>query len=572
MEPQVPEPPDGGAAIENPTGEARSTSGGADVTTAPATFNFADLWEAVWPHVADRTAIVCGRDRRTYAELAGNANRMARHLSATGTAAGDHVAICMPNRVEWVEAMLAAFLLRAVPINLNHRYTAPELRAVLEADGARTVVFDDTVRPEMAQVVPALGITEAICVSDAGGDADPSVTSWAEALAAQPDERPDVSGRTGDDRYVIYTGGTTGRPKGVVWRQEDAFFGCIGGGDPMRLLGPVTTPDEVIGRIVDGFSFLPLAPMMHAAAQWTTLSWLFAGGKVTLMPGPLDPSAVWQAVQDEAVNSLTVVGDAVGRPLVAAWEAEPDRWDVSALFSISNGGAPMSAPLKARLAELFPGRVIVDGFGSSESGVQGSQRVAAEDAAASTGLSRFLPNAGTVVFDDDLRPVLAGSGVIGRVANTGRLPLGYLDDPEKTAATFLEVDGRRYCFSGDMATVATDGTIQLLGRGSQCINTGGEKVFPEEVETVLVDHPDVADVLVVGVPDPRWGRAVTAVVQPADPLRPPTLDDLRALARSSLAGYKLPKHLVLVDQVRRSPAGKADYPWATETAEKNVDT
>jgi acyl-CoA synthetase (AMP-forming)/AMP-acid ligase II len=356
----------------------------------------------------------------------------------------------------------------------------------------------------------------------------------------------------------------------VVWRQEDAFFGCIGGGDPMRLLGAVTEPGQVVDRIVDGFSFLPLAPMMHAAAQWTTLSWLFAGGKVTLMPGPLDPPAVWQAVQDEAVNSMTVVGDAVGRPLVAAWEAEPDRWDVSALFAISNGGAPMSASLKARLGELFPGRVITDGFGSSEAGVQGSQRVAAEDAGASTGLSRFLPNPGTAVFDDDLRPVAPGSGVIGRVANTGRLPIGYLDDPEKTAETFVEIDGRRYCFTGDMATVAPDGTIQLLGRGSQSINTGGEKVFPEEVETVLVDHPAVTDVLVVGVPDERWGRAVTAVVQPANPMRPPSLDELRDFGRQSLAGYKLPKRIVVVDRVRRSPAGKADYRWAAETAEKST--
>ena len=533
----------------------------------PTTYNFADLWEAVWPLVPDRTAIVCGRDRRTYADLAENANRLARHLASTGTGPGDHVAICMPNRVEWVEAMLAAYVLRAVPVNLNHRYTASELRSVLEGDGARTIVSDHTVAAEVAKVVDALDIAEHVCVADAV-DAG---TSYADAVAAQSGEPLDVPGRSSDDHYIIYTGGTTGRPKGVVWRQEDAFFGCIGGGDPMRLLGAVTEPGQIVDRIVDGFSFLPLAPMMHAAAQWTTLSWLFAGGKVTLMPGPLDPPAVWQAVQDEAVNSMTVVGDAVGRPLVAAWEAAPDRWDVSALFAISNGGAPMSASLKARLGELFPGRVITDGFGSSEAGVQGSQRVAAEDAGASTGLSRFLPNPGTVVFDDGLRPVAPGSGVIGRVANTGRLPIGYLADPEKTAETFVEVEGRRYCFTGDMATVAPDGTIQLLGRGSQCINTGGEKVFPEEVETVLVDHPAVTDVLVVGIPDERWGRAVTAVVQPANPMRPPSIDELRDFGRASLAGYKLPKRLVVVDRVRRSPAGKADYRWAAETAEKHAD-
>jgi acyl-CoA synthetase (AMP-forming)/AMP-acid ligase II len=229
----------------------------------------------------------------------------------------------------------------------------------------------------------------------------------------------------------------------------------------------------------------------------------------------------------------------------------------------------MSPSLKARLAELFPGRAIIDGFGSSESGVQGSQRVQAGEAAGS-GLARFAPGPHTGVFDDDLRPVQPGSGVIGRVANAGRLPLGYLNDPEKTAATFVEVDGQRYCFTGDMATVEADGTIALLGRGSQCINTGGEKVFPEEVELALLDLPSVADVLVVGVPDERWGSAVAAVVAPTDPAKPPTLDDVKAHLRTRLAGYKLPKQVVLVDEVERSPAGKADYRWAQQTAESAI--
>ena len=261
---------------------------------------------------------------------------------------------------------------------------------------------------------------------------------------------------------------------------------------------------------------------------------------------------------------MTVVGDAVGRPLVAAWEAEPERWDVSTLFNISNGGAPMSPSLKARLAELFPAQVITDGFGSSEAGVQGAQRLQA--GGAGDGLARFVPDKGTKVFDDDLRPVEPGSGVVGRVANTGRLPIGYLNDPIKTAATFVEVDGSRYCFSGDMATIEADGTIQLMGRGSGCINTGGEKVFPEEVEAALLAHPGVADVLVVGVPDERWGHAVAAVVQPSAASDAPALDDLRAHLRPVLASYKLPKHLVLVETIVRSPAGKADYRWANRTA------
>ena len=273
-------------------------------------------------------------------------------------------------------------------------------------------------------------------------------------------------------------------------------------------------------------------------------------------------------MQDEGVNSLTLVGDAVGRPVAAAWEAEPDRWDASSLFALANGGAPMSSTLKEHLAELFPGRAIVDGFGSSEAGVQGSQRIEAGEKVG--GMARFAPGPLTGVFDDDLQPIEPGSGAIGRVANAGRLPVGYLNDPAKTAETFIEVDGQRYCFTGDMATVEADGTIQLLGRGSGCINTGGEKVFPEEVEAAIVDHPAVTDVLVVGTPDERWGTAVTAVVAPADLTAPPTLEDLRERLRSGLAGYKLPKHLVLVEAIKRSPAGKADYRWAKQTAEAGV--
>jgi acyl-CoA synthetase (AMP-forming)/AMP-acid ligase II len=542
--------------------------------TVPASYNFADLWESVAPRVPDRTALVCGPQRRTYAELAERINRLAHHLRAAGIGPGDRVGLFLRNCSEYLEAMLAAFALRAVPVNINYRYVADELRYLLDDSGSVALVLH---RSLAAAAQPVLGgsLRALLLVEDidpvAASAAAPvelaGAVGYESALLRQPADPPVVDGRSGDDEYLMYTGGTTGLPKGVLWRQEDAFFGCIGGGDPLRLQGPVTEPAQVVDRVVDGFSFLPVAPLMHAAAQWTTLAWLFAGGQTTLMPGGLDPAAVWQAVQDERVNTLTVVGDAVGRPLAAAWEAEPDRWDASSLFAVANGGAPMSPELKARFARLFPGRVISDGFGSSESGVQGAQRLEPDQPV--NGLARFKPGPGTAVFDDDLRPVEPGSGVVGRVANTGHLPLGYLNDPGKTAATFLQVDGRRYCFTGDLATVEADGTIQLLGRGSQCINTGGEKVFPEEVEAALLAHPGVADVLVVGVPDPRWGSAVVAVVAPAGP-DAPGLDELKEHLRPRLAGYKLPKHLVLVDSVVRSPAGKADYRWASATAKGAV--
>jgi len=541
------------------------------VGTVPS-YNFADMWDAVWPLVADREALVCGPQRRTYAELADRSNRLANHLRSVGVGPGDRIGLFLRNDSAYLEAMIAAFSLRAVPVNMNHRYTGEELGFLLSDSGAVALLVHETLTEAVAGVPGGTEHLRSLLVVD---DPDPTAVdggkvdlagaqAYEDALAASSAEPVVTEGRSGDDEYLMYTGGTTGRPKGVVWRQEDAFFACIGGGDPMRLVGPVEEPSQLLERIVPAFSFLPLAPLMHAAAQWTTWSWLLAGGKTVLMPGRLDPAAVWQAMDDEAVNSLTVVGDAVGRPLVEAWEAEPDRWDITNLFAISNGGAPMSPSLKSRLAELFPGRAIVDGFGSSESGVQGSQRLQAGDQI--TGLARFAPGPLTGVFDDELRPVAPGSGVVGRVANSGRLPQGYLNDPAKTAETFVEVDGQRYCFTGDMATVEEDGTIQLLGRGSLCINTGGEKVFPEEVESVLVNHAAVLDVLVVGTPDERWGSTVTAVVAPADPAQPPSLDELREHLRPHLAGYKSPRRLVIVDHIERSPAGKADYRWAKDVA------
>jgi acyl-CoA synthetase (AMP-forming)/AMP-acid ligase II len=543
-------------------------------TPPPATFNFADVWEAIWPRAADRTALICGPQTRTYAELAERTNRLAHHLQDSGVGPGDAVGLFLRNDAAYLEAMLAAFTLRAVPVNINHRYTGEELGHLLADSGAVALLVHETLTGAVASVPGGLDHLKTILVvadpapeTVSGEVAElPGATDYETALAAASPEPLAVEGRSGEDTYLMYTGGTTGRPKGVVWRQEDAFFACIGGGDPMRLVGPVDEPAQMVERMVDAFCYFPIAPMMHAAAQWTTFSWLFAGGTTVLLPGALDPEEVWDLVDRHAVNVLTVVGDAVGRPLVEAWEAHPGRWTGASLFALANGGAPMSPSLKARLGELFEGRSITDGFGSSESGVQGAQRLqAGEDP---SGLARFAPSPGTLVFDDDLRPVEPGSGVIGKVANTGRLPKGYLNDPQKTAATFVEVDGKRYCFTGDLATVEADGTIQLLGRGSQCINTGGEKVFPEEVEAAIVDLPSVRDVLVVGVPDERWGSAVTAVVSATDPDRPPTLEEVRGHLKASLAGYKLPKHLLVVPDVERSPAGKADYRWAKTVAEQ----
>lgn len=542
---------------------------------APRTAAFADLWEMAIDCLeergeSDRDAVVIfGRDpdgsdagtgRRSFAELEANANRFADHLRSLGVVPGDRVALYLENRPEYLEAMIGAYKVRATPINVNFRYVEGELRHLLDDAGASVVLHEPHFTAALRAVQPELpAVRHTIEMGD----------EYDRAIGAAGAERPAVE-RSGDDHYILYTGGTTGLPKGVVWRQEDAFYACLGGGDPMRLQGPVTDLAELPERMVDGFRAVLLAPFMHAAGSWVTLMWNFAGGTALLPRGPLDPELVWETVSAEQANLMTVIGDAVGRPVLDAWLADPGRWNADQLFSISNGGAPMSPTLKTRIVEAFPNVVLADGFGSSEAGAQGSARLTVDDVRSSRGVAQFQPmDDTTVVLGIDDRPLPPGSPATGRVARTGRLPLGYLGDPEKTARTFVEIDGTRWLITGDLARVGADGTIELLGRDSATINTGGEKVHGEEVEAVLMGHPSVYDVTVVGVPDERWGSAVCAVVQPA-PGHQPTLDDLVDHCRSQLAGFKLPRHLVLVDRVQRSPAGKADLRWASATAEESV--
>jgi 3-oxocholest-4-en-26-oate---CoA ligase len=515
------------------------------------TLNLADLWELVLPEVADRVALVVDDRTSTYADLEERANRLAAVLAGAAVGPGDHVGCYLYNGPEYIETMLAAFKLRAVPVNVNYRYVADELRYLCADAELKAIVHDTEFDDRVAAVRPALPDLKLALRAGDGGD-------YEAALAAASPEQRDIQ-RSGDDHYVVYTGGTTGLPKGVVWRQEDAFYACFGGGDWMRI-DPIREPGQILDRIqTDQVVFFAIAPLMHGAAQWTTWSMFLAGGKnlLTASRPSTDYGKVWRLISEHKANVVTIIGDAVARPLIDEYVANRGRYDASSLFSFGSGAVAFSDAGKAELAATFPDVIINDGYGASETGAQ----------ARNVGGGRFASyDSETSVLDPvTLEEIPVGSGREGRVARRGHIPLRYHNDPEKTAATFVERGGVRWVLTGDVATVLDDGSIQLHGRGSLCINTGGEKVFPEEVESVVVGHPDVYDVLVVGVEDPRWGQRVAAVVapMPGATLHPAALE---AHCREKLAGYKVPRSWVAVGAVQRSPSGKADYGWARAVA------
>jgi 3-oxocholest-4-en-26-oate---CoA ligase len=532
-------------------------------------FNLADLFELVADAVPDREVIVSPGRRLTFAQLDERSNRLAHAFAAAGIAAGDHIGLQLLNGSEYLEGMLAAFKLSAVPVNVNFRYVENELRHLYDDADLVAVVHHRRFSPRVAAAADAAPKVKHLFVvdDDSGEDIAGGAVDYEQALADAAADRPDGSRRSGDDRYIAYTGGTTGLPKGVVWRQEDIFFAAMGGGDVFQSGNFISAPEEIVERIPEvGGTILTTPPLMHVSAQWGVFHSLFAGGRVVFPPpGAFDADAIWRLVADEGVNILTIVGDAMARPLADAFATAMQSgtaYDASSLIVIGSGGATLSTTAKTRLAGLLPNLMIVDGFGSSETGVVGNKLHASGDTSTSP---RFTVNAQTNVLDDEGKPVAPGSGKVGRLARKGHVPLGYYKDEQKTATTFLEIDGERWVLPGDNATVDEDGTVVLLGRGSTSINTGGEKVYPEEVETALMTSDDVADAVVVGLPDERWGERVVAVVRPAAGATP-TLESLRQHARASLAGYKLPRALVLVDTLERTPAGKPDYKWAKEKA------
>jgi acyl-CoA synthetase (AMP-forming)/AMP-acid ligase II len=532
-------------------------------------YNLADLFESVVDVVPDREALVyadhpgTGAERRlTYAELDAAANRVGHHLLDSGIRPGEHLGLHLYNGVEYLQTVLGCLKARIVPVNVNYRYVEEELVYLYRDADLVALVFDAEFTDRVAAARPrAEKLRHLIRVgAPAPGAAAVPCAEFAQVEAAGSPERgfPD---RSGEDQFIIYTGGTTGMPKGVMWRQEDLFFAGLGGGAPTG--EPVKKPEELAERVAAGgagITFFPTAPLMHGTSTLTAFIGFNFGQRVVIHR-KFVPEEVLRTVEKEKVSSISLVGDAMLRPLIDALRGPLRDIDRSSLFSVSSSGAIMSDTVRRQFRELVPNAMLLNNFGSSESGFNGT---ATEDSGPERGF-RVRVHARTQVVDPaTYEPVPPGE--VGRVAQCGHVPLGYYNDPVKTAATFFEKDGERWVLLGDMATVDEEGVVTVLGRGSQCINTGGEKVYPEEVEQALKSHPDVYDALVAGVPDPQWGHHVAAVVQLREGAARPSLEDIQTHCRDRLAGYKIPRQLVITESVQRSPSGKADYRWAREVA------
>ncbi|MFZ4719165.1 MAG: acyl-CoA synthetase [Ilumatobacteraceae bacterium] len=532
-------------------------------------FSVAEVHEAIAATRPDDVCLVFRDQRFTWADVTERTRRLANHLIGAGLgchterehlqgheSGQDHLAIYLHNGNEYLECMLGSFKARVAPFNVNYRYVAEELRYLLLDSKAAAVVVHSQFAPTLAEVLPDLPDLKVILqVPDSSGHALlPGAVWYEDALAAASADKPAVQWSP-DDLYILYTGGTTGMPKGVLWRNGDANIECFGG-------SRADTMDGVLAEAAGGLKALLAPPFMHGAGHWMTFRTWNTGGTVYVqsVPDRLDPDDIWGLIEREQLNFLLIVGDAFGRPLLDGL-AKGDH-DVSCLTVLLSGGAPLSANLKEEFLQHLPTLMIVDGLGSSEAGGQLSHVSAGSGATTGT----FPISPGNHVLSDDLtRELEAGDEEIGWLAKSGNLALGYLGDAAKTARTYPVVAGTRYAVPGDRARLRTDGIIELHGRDSVTINSGGEKIFAEEVEAAVKAHPGVYDCVVAGRPSDRWGNEVVAIVRIRDG-HTVTEDDLRAEAERHIARYKLPKAFVFVDNVVRSPAGKADYRWAKQVA------
>ncbi|MXO74304.1 AMP-binding protein [Altererythrobacter aerius] len=521
-------------------------------------FHLADLFETVAATVPDRVAVISDSARLTYAELNARCDRIAGGLSARGIGRGHNIGLYLHNGPAYLEVFIAACKIGAVPFNVNYRYRAEELRYLFDNADCAAIVhgaqFTPTVR-EIRGDIPTLRL--AVAVQDGSGADTAGSVPYADLLSAEPAGPYE---RSEDDCLICYTGGTTGLPKGALWPHRAFLFACAGGAGFFNPHGVLAEPAGIADRARDGYplKMFPLAPLMHMAAMWAVWSGLLNGLTIVLDEGAaFDAERMLDTAEREGVNLVQFVGDAMAVPLRDALRANTERWNLASVMNLGSGGAVFSQKLKDELKELVPSASVTDGMGASETGIAGMAETSDE------GVMR-LP-AGEhqqVIVDGRIGEV----GEIGFVARSGNTPVGYYKNPKASAEVFQAIDGRLWAVSGDAARLDQDGKITVFGRGSTCINTGGEKVFPEEVEQALRSHPAVFDAVVVGQADERWGERVVAVLSPRADAARPSLEEIRSHLQAGLAGYKLPRALIWVDEVRRSPAGKQDYQWAKSVA------
>ena len=531
-------------------------------------WNLADLWETVAGQIPDALAQQQGDRTFTWAEFNRRANGVAAALLEAGANEQDKVAQYLYNAPEYMESIFAAFKAGLAVVNTNYRYAADELVYLWDNADVIAVVFHGTFAEQIEDIrakVPRIGTW--LWVDDGSGPCPTWATPYESAAETGTDDNvAGAWGRSGDHLLLLYTGGTTGMPKGVMWRQDD-LFGVLDANNKARL-PPEQDLDAVRDRITKaGPRNMPAAPLMHGTGLFNVISNLMVGGSVTTMVGRhFSAEEFLDSVQEHGINSTAIVGDAFAKPILRALEAEPERWDISTLRVIVSSGVMWSKDTKDGLLRHNERLIMVDSLGSSEAIGMASNTT---QAGAQGETARFKLGANTRVVTDDGRDVVPGSGELGRVAQRGFTPIGYYKDEVKSAQTFVTIDGERYSIPGDYATVDADGTVVLLGRGSQCINTGGEKVYPEEVEECLKLHPTVADAAVVGLPDEKWGQSITALVEahPGDEIDGPTLI---AHVKAHLAAYKAPKRVFAIDTVGRAANGKLDYKRLTSEAAGRV--
>jgi fatty-acyl-CoA synthase len=525
-------------------------------------WNYADIWERVADSIPDAQAQVQGDRRLTWRELDRRADGVARTLLEAGVDRQDKVAVYLYNCPEYLESVYAAFKVSLVPVNTNYRYEEDELVYLWDNSDAVAVVFHGTFVEKIEHLRDRVGVHTWLWVDDGSAPCPDWATPYEEAAASAAGRTTAPWPRDGDDLNFLYTGGTTGMPKGVMWRQDDLVRATVAGVNPLfKDEADLTKVDEAVTG--PGLVQIPACPLMHGTGQFTALIFLTLGGSLVLLENrTLDVVEMLDTIERRKVNALAIVGDAFAKPLLAALDAEPERWDISSLVTITSSGVMWSEETKQRLLAYHPGMMLIDVFGSSEAVGLGQS---VSSAGGTTRTAKFVLGENARVITEEGRDVEPGSGEIGKVAVRGHTPIGYYKDEEKSRATFIEIEGARYSIPGDYARVEADGTLVLLGRGSQCINTGGEKVFPEEVEEALKIHPAVHDAVVVGLPDDKWGQSVNAVVE----LWPEGEFDETELVthvKGHLSGFKAPKRIVRTDTIGRAPNGKVDYQRLTAYA------